>query len=62
MQLRARLHQINIGSSGKLWNAGDFLGCNMDDFCGQILDSWDNNQSYANGENNTNGEVMIFCA
>ena len=34
----------------------------MDGFCGQILDSLDNNQLNANGETNANGEVRIFSA
>ena len=33
----------------------------MDDFCGQILDSLENNQLDENGETNANGEVSIFC-
>ena len=34
----------------------------MDDFCGQILDSMENNQLYSNGGTNTNGGVRIFRA
>ena len=61
-QIRARLRQRMICSSGKLWNDDDLRGVKMDDFCGQILNPLDNNQSDANGETNSNFEVRIFCA
>ena len=62
IQLRARLHNRNIGSSGKLWNDNDFRGCKRDGFCGKIIDLLENNQSDANGETSANSEVGIFCA
>ena len=34
----------------------------MDGFFGQIIDSLENNNLFANREPNANGEVRIFCS
>ena len=61
MHIRERMIKIKIVSAGKLCNDDDFLGFKMDEFCGQILDSLENNQSDINGDTNSSGEVRIFC-